>query len=262
MNNMGGGNMRRPLIAGNWKMNTTVAEAVSLASAIAGGLEAGCAADVVLCPPFISLYSVSEAIKGTQLKLGAQNMYFKDSGAFTGEVSPPMLKGCCQYVILGHSERRQIFGETDRLVNEKVKAALAAGIIPIFCVGETLEENEAGKTAEILRRQVSEGLGGVARGKEVVIAYEPIWAIGTGRAAVGSQAGQTIATIREVAATVLGWEAAGAARILYGGSVTAANIAEFVSQPDIDGALVGGASLKAGEFTGMVKKAATIKALP
>ena len=254
--------MRRPLIAGNWKMNTTVEEAVSLVSAIVGDLKAGVAVDTVLCPPFISLYRVSEILRGTPVKLGAQNMYFKEKGAFTGEISPLMLKSMCQYVILGHSERRQHFGETDQLVNEKVKAALAAGIIPILCVGETLEENEAGKTREILTRQVSEGLKGITAGVEVVIAYEPIWAIGTGRAAGGAQAGLTIELIRGVAAGVLGQEAAGATRILYGGSVTAANIAEFVSEPQIDGALVGGASLKADDFTGIVKQTASLKAMP
>jgi triosephosphate isomerase len=243
-------------------MNTTVEEAVMLAKAIVGGLQAGYAVDTVICPPFVSLYSVSEIVRGTALKLGAQNMYFKVSGAFTGEVSPLMLKLMCPYVILGHSERRQIFGETDQLVNEKVRAALATGIIPIFCVGETLEENNAGKTGEILTRQVSEGLKGVPSGKEVVIAYEPIWAIGTGRAAGGTQAGQTIGLIRAVAAGVLGQEAAGATRILYGGSVTAANIAEFISESQIDGALVGGASLKSGEFTEIVKQTASIKAIP
>jgi triosephosphate isomerase len=254
--------MRRPLIAGNWKMNTTVGEAVSLATAIVGELKTGVAADVVVCPPFISLHSVSEIVGGTAVKLGAQNMYFKEKGAFTGEISALMLKSMCQYVILGHSERRQIFGETDRMVNEKVRAALAASIIPIFCVGETLEENEAGKTGEILTRQVREGLKDLPAGKEVVIAYEPIWAIGTGRAAAGVQAGLTVELIRGVAADMLGKEAAAATRILYGGSVTAANIAEFVSEPQVDGALVGGASLKAGDFTGMVKQTASIKAVP
>jgi triosephosphate isomerase len=254
--------MRRPLIAGNWKMNTTVDEAVSLVSAIIDSLKAEGAVDTVLCPPFISLYRISEIVRGTPVRLGAQNMYFKGKGAFTGEISPLMLKSMCQYVILGHSERRQIFGETDQLVNEKVKAALAAGIIPIFCVGETLEENEAGKTREILTRQVSEGLKGIPAGAEVVIAYEPIWAIGTGRAADGAQAGLTDELIRGVAADMLGKEAAVATRILYGGSVTAANIAEFVSEPQVDGALVGGASLKAGDFAGMVKQTASIKAVP
>ncbi len=254
--------MRKPLIAGNWKMNTTVEEAASLAAAIVGELKEEAAVDVVLCPPFISLYRVSEIVKGTPFKLGAQNMYFKEKGAFTGEVSPLMLKPMCQYVILGHSERRQIFCETDGMVNEKVKAALAAGIIPIFCVGETLEENDAGKTGGVLTRQVSEGLKGVSPGEKVVIAYEPIWAIGTGRAAAGSQAGETIGLIRNVAARVLGQQAAEATRILYGGSVTAANIAEFIGESQIDGALVGGASLKAGDFAGIVKQTKSIKASP
>jgi len=243
-------------------MNTTVEEAESLAIAIVGELMAEIEVDVVLCPPFISLCRVSEVIGGTAVRLGAQNMYSREKGAFTGEISSLMLKTMCQYVILGHSERRQIFGETDRIVNEKVKAALSAGIIPIFCVGETLEENEAGKTVEILTRQVSEGLKGIPRGKEVVIAYEPIWAIGTGRAAAGSQAGLTIEIIRAAAAGVLGQTEAEAIRILYGGSVTTANIAEFVSEPQIDGALVGGASLKAGDFTGIVKQTASLKAKP
>jgi len=254
--------MRRPLIAGNWKMNTTVGEAVSLAEAIVSELKAEAAVDVVLCPPFISLYSVGEVIRGSSVKLGAQNMYFKEKGAFTGEISPLMLKTLCRYVILGHSERRQIFGETDRMVNEKVKAALAAGIIPIFCVGETLEENEAGRTGEILTRQVSEGLKDVPAEKGIVIAYEPIWAIGTGRAAVGDQAGKTIGLIRDVAAGVMGQMAAEATRILYGGSVTADNIAEFVRESQIDGALVGGASLKAGDFASIVKQTASLKAMP
>jgi len=254
--------MRRPLIAGNWKMNTTVGEAVSLAEAIVSELKAEAAVDIVLCPPFISLYSVGEVIRGSSVKLGAQNMYFKEKGAFTGEISPLMLKTLCRYVILGHSERRQIFGETDQVVNEKVKAALNAGIIPIFCVGETLEENEAGETGEVLKRQVSEGLKDMLSGKEVVIAYEPIWAIGTGRAAGGVQAGQTIGLIREVAAGVLGQEAAAATRILYGGSVTEANIVEFVVENQIDGALVGGASLKAADFSGIARQTASIKAKP
>jgi len=253
--------MRKPLIAGNWKMNTTVDEAASLAAAIAGELKSGTGVDVVLCPPFISLCRVGEQIAGTAIKLGAQNMYSREKGAFTGEISPLMLKPMCRYVILGHSERRQIFGETDRMVNEKVKAAVTAGIIPIFCVGETLEENEAGRTGEILTRQVSEGLKGMPEGKEVVIAYEPIWAIGTGRAAVGASAGQTIGLIRAAAAGVIG-KASETTRILYGGSVTATNIAEFVSEKQIDGALVGGASLKAGDFASIVKQTAALKALP
>ncbi len=254
--------MRRPFIAGNWKMNTTVEEAVSLVSAMASDLRSETAVDIVLCPPFVSLYKIREMIAGTSIGLGAQNMYFKDKGAFTGEVSPLMLKALCRYVILGHSERRQIFGETDALVNEKVKAALSAGLTPIFCIGETLEENDAAKTGEVLTRQVREGLKGIPAGIEVVIAYEPIWAIGTGRAAAGPQADKTIGLIRTEVAAVLGADAAESTRILYGGSVTAANITEFIGQPQIDGALVGGASLKAAEFSSIVKQAGAIKASP
>jgi len=254
--------MRRPFIAGNWKMNTTVDEAAALVSSMIGDLSNETAVDVVLCPPFISLYKIGEMIAGTSVGLGAQNMYFKEKGAFTGEISPLMLRPLCRYVILGHSERRQIFGETDSQVNQKVKAALAAGLTPIFCIGETLEENDAGKTGEVLTRQVREGLKDIPAGVEVVVAYEPIWAIGTGRAAAGGQAGKTIGLIRSEVAGVLGKEKAEAMRILYGGSVTAANIAEFISEPQIDGALVGGASLKAADFTGIVKQAASIKAAP
>jgi len=253
--------MRKPLIAGNWKMNTTVEEAASLATAVIGDLTSEVAVDVVLCPPFISLYRVGEVISGSSVKLGAQNMYFREKGAFTGEISPLMLKAICQYVILGHSERRQIFGETDGLVNEKVKAALAAGIVPIFCIGETLEENEAGKTGEVLMRQVREGLKDVVPDKEVVIAYEPIWAIGSGRAAAGAQAGLIIQNIREAVAGVQGKAVAEQMRILYGGSVNADNIAEFVSEPQIDGALLGGASLKAGDFTSIVRQTASLKTM-
>ena len=254
--------MRRPLIAGNWKMNTTVDEAAALVSSMIGDLKNEAAVDIVLCPPFVSLYKIREMIAGTSVGLGAQNMYFRENGAYTGEVSPLMLRALCQYVILGHSERRRIFGETDGLVNEKVKAALAAGLTPIFCIGETLEENDAGKTGEVITRQVKVGLKDIPAGKEIVIAYEPIWAIGTGRAAAGAQAEKTIGLIRAETASVLGSKAAESTRILYGGSVTAANIAEFISRKDIDGALVGGASLKAADFTGIVKQAASIKAVP
>jgi triosephosphate isomerase len=243
-------------------MNTTVEEAVSLVAAMTGGLKSEIAVDIVLCPPFVSLHKISEMIMGTNIGLGAQNMYFRDKGAFTGEVSPLMLKALCHYVILGHSERRQIFGESDTMVNEKVKSALAVGLVPIFCIGETLEENEAGKTGEVITRQVRAGLKGISPANEIVIAYEPIWAIGTGRAAAGPQADRTIGLIRMETSAVLGKEKAESTRILYGGSVTAANIAEFIGQPQIDGALVGGASLKAAEFTSIVKQADAIKAAP
>ncbi|MGD0355792.1 MAG: triose-phosphate isomerase [Dehalococcoidia bacterium] len=251
--------MRRPLIAGNWKMNTTVGEAATLVKDMLSALSAVNGIDRILCPPFISLQRVSDIVKGSSVEVGAQNMYFKDKGAFTGEISPLMLKELCKYVILGHSERRQFFGETDETVNAKLKAALAAGLLPIFCIGESLEENEAGRTKDILARQVTRGLKEIAANKDLVIAYEPVWAIGTGKAATGDQAGQTIAFIRNTLASVWNNETAQSVRILYGGSVTSANIAEFISEPHIDGALVGGASLKAADFIEIVRQTAAIK---
>ena len=251
--------MRRPFIAGNWKMNTTVSEAMALIKDMKDTLNAISSVDRVLCPPFVSLSAAAEVVKGTSIEIGAQNMYFKEKGAFTGEISPLMLKGLCKYVILGHSERRQIFLESDATVNEKVRSALSAGLLPILCMGETLEENEAGRTNSILARQVKEGLKNVAANKDVVIAYEPIWAIGTGRAATGPQAASTVGFIRETVADIWGKEAAESVRVLYGGSVTGANIAEFIKEQQIDGALVGGASLKSQEFIDIVKQSAVIK---
>ena len=252
--------MRKPLIAGNWKMNTDLDGGLALVNAMLADLQKCPAVDSVLCPPFISLKSIADLVAGTTVQVGAQNAHFKESGAYTGEVSPLMLAGLCKYVILGHSERRQYFLETDSVVNAKLKAALATGLLPIFCVGETLEQNEAGKTGEVLSRQVSEGLRDIAAEKTLVIAYEPIWAIGTGRAATGPQAGNTIGLIRSTVAGLWGEQVAGEVRILYGGSVTAANIAEFIREPQIDGALVGGASLKATDFVEIVRQAAKIKA--
>jgi triosephosphate isomerase len=256
---MSKGNMRKPFIAGNWKMNTNMAEGLALAGAMLDGLQKVKNVDIVLCPPFISLQAIRELVGGTSIQLGAQNVYFKESGAYTGEVSPRMLAGLCKWVILGHSERRQYFLETDAVVNAKVKAALAAGLLPIFCIGETLEQNEGGKTSDVLSRQVREGLKDIAVEKSIVIAYEPIWAIGTGKAATGVQAGQIIGMVRNTIAELWGSETAGEVRILYGGSVTAANIAEFISEPQIDGALVGGASLKGPDFVEMVRLTAKIK---
>ncbi|MHB8084521.1 MAG: triose-phosphate isomerase [Dehalococcoidia bacterium] len=251
--------MRRPLIAGNWKMNTTVDEAVILVKAMLPGLNAISTIDRVLCPPFISLQIVSEIVKGSTVTVGAQNMYFEEKGAFTGEISPLMLKGLCKYVVLGHSERRQFFGETDEIVNQKIKAALAKGLLPIFCLGESLGENEEGKTNDVLARQLTRGLKGIAATKDIVVAYEPVWAIGTGRAATGLQAGQTIEFIRNTLALVWNSDTAQSVRILYGGSVTAANIAEFITEPHIDGALVGGASLKATDFVEIAMQTAALK---
>jgi triosephosphate isomerase len=251
--------MRRPLIAGNWKMNTTVDEAAILVKDMLSELNAISNIDRVLCPPFISLQQVSEIIKDTTVAVGAQNMYFKEKGAFTGEISPLMLIGLCKYVILGHSERRQFFDETDDMVNQKIKAALSTGLLPIFCIGESLQENESGKTNDVLARQIKVGLKGVAANKDIVIAYEPVWAIGTGKAATGGQAGRTMEFIRDTLALVWNSDTSQSARILYGGSVTATNIAEFVREPHIDGALVGGASLKSADFIEIVRQTAALK---
>jgi triosephosphate isomerase len=251
--------MRIPIVAGNWKMNTRVAEAAELVAAMRKRLNRIAGVDKVLCPPFVSLTTVKELIKGTSVKLGAQNMYFERTGAFTGEISPVMLDGLCDYVILGHSERRGNFGETDAGVNKKVKAALETKLIPIVCVGETLAQNEAGETIEVITKQVRAAFDGVQDIKGTVIAYEPIWAIGTGRAARGDQANAVAKVIRSNIAQLYGDRAAQGMRIQYGGSVSSSNVAEFIGQPDIDGSLVGGASLKADEFLGIVEKTAEIK---
>ena len=251
--------MRLPIIAGNWKMNTTVEQAVELVQEMKDTLHAIEGVEKVLCPPFISLSAVSGLIAGSSIKLGAQNLYFEEKGAYTGEVSPLMLAGLCQYVIIGHSERRQYFGETDETVNRKVEAALKVGLKPILCVGERLEENETGKTEEVVTRQAKGALVGIDSPRELVIAYEPVWAIGTGKAATGDQANTTIGLIRHVISQLYGEQFAQNLRLQYGGSVTSANIAEFISQPEIDGALVGGASLKATEFLGIVEQTANAK---
>lgn len=239
--------MRTPFVAGNWKMNKTVAEARELVSAMGVGLKAVQGVEKVICPPYISILAVANLLAGTDIGLGAQNMHWEEKGAFTGEVSPAMVKELCGYVILGHSERRQYFGETDQTVNKRVLAAQKHAIIPIVCVGETLEENEAGQTADVVRRQTLAALEGVSAdfAPSLVVAYEPVWAIGTGRASSGENAQQVHGqVIRSVLVELFGQEIAEKIRILYGGSVTGANAAEFFSQPDIDGALVGGASLK------------------
>jgi len=250
--------MRMPLIAGNWKMHTTLSQALDLVRELKPELERISGVEKVLCPPFISLAAVKELLEGSTIGLGAQNMYYEEQGAFTGEVSPLMLKDLCRYVILGHSERRRYFGEDDGLVNRKVKAALRFGLNPIMCVGETLEERDAGRTEEVVVRQVREGLKGVAEPDGLVIAYEPVWAIGTGRAASGEDAAAVIGLIRRLLRELWG-DRAEEVRILYGGSVTGGNIDQFVSYPDIDGALVGGASLKAGEFKAIVERTAALR---
>jgi len=255
--------MRRPIIAGNWKMNKTIAEAVDLVRSIRRGLNDVKAADRVLCPPFTALATVRDLLQATQIGLGAQDMYWQDKGAYTGEISALMLKELCQYVILGHSERRAYFGETDEGVNRKVKAALAHGLTPIVCVGETEAQYDAGKTNEVVGGQVRGCLAGLAAEQVagLVIAYEPVWAIGTGKAATAAGAGAVIGlTIRGTVAEIYGEAAAQAVRIQYGGSVTPDNIAEFMAHPDIDGALVGGASLKP-DFVDLVRNGARAKGL-
>jgi len=242
--------MRTPIIAGNWKMNKTVAEARELVSEMIPFLKDVHGVSTVLCPPATTLLPIAAMLEGTDIGLGAQNMHWEASGAYTGELAPAMVSEFGQYVIIGHSERREYFGETDETVNKKVHAAQANGLIPIVCVGETLEENEAGQTSAIVSRQIKAGLAGV--NADLVIAYEPIWAIGTGRAATAEMANTTIKIIREVLAEIFGNEIAQEIRILYGGSVKGSNAAEYFSQSDIDGALIGGAALKADDFVKIV----------
>lgn len=248
---------RIPIVAGNWKMNTTAIEAVALLEGMLPGLIAVPEVERVLCPPFVSLALMAPRLAGTGIGLGAQTMHWEDAGAFTGEVSPLMLKPLCTHVILGHSERRAYFGETDATVNKRVHAAFRHGLTPIVCVGETLAENERGDTADVVRRQIREGLAGLtaAQAERLVIAYEPVWAIGTGRAATPEGASTVVGVIRSTLGDVFGAGAADAIRIQYGGSVTAANAAAFISLPQIDGALVGGASLKPNEFVQIVAAA-------
>ncbi len=251
--------MRLPMIAGNWKMNTTLSEAQQLVTEMRQGLDEISGVEKVICPPFISLAVVKELIKGSSIKLGAQNLYFEEKGAYTGEISPVMLAGLCEFVIIGHSERRQYFNETGEIVNKKIKAALKAGLKPILCVGEKLEENEAGRTKEVVTGQLRSALSGIGYLSGLIIAYEPIWAIGTGKAATAGQANETIGLIRRNISELYGREASQDLRILYGGSVTADNIAELVRQPEIDGGLVGGASLKAEQFLSIVRQTAEIR---
>lgn len=249
---------RKKIVAGNWKMNKTVEEARSLVFTMSRKLREIQGVEKVLCPPFPALVAVSALLQGTDIGLGAQNMHWEEKGAFTGEVAPNMVAEFCQYVIIGHSERRAYFGETDETVNRKLHAAMSQNLIPIVCVGETLDENESGRTGEVVRRQISQGLAGVdpAKAVDIIVAYEPIWAIGTGRASSGENANSVLAEqIRPVLSDLFGDETAQAIRIQYGGSVTSANADEFFSQPEIDGALVGGASLKTDEFVAIAQAA-------
>ena len=251
--------MRVPLIAGNWKMNTTLNEAITLVNTMRRELDEIGNVDKVLCPPFISLAAIGEILKGSSIKLGAQNLYFEEKGAYTGEISPLMLVDLCKFVIIGHSERRQYFNVTGEIVNKKIVAALKAGLKPILCIGERLEENEAGSTEEIVTGQLKTSLTGINTISGLTIAYEPIWAIGTGKAATGEQANATISLIRRTISKLYNERIAQGLRILYGGSVNADNTTEFIKQTEIDGALVGGASLKADQFISIVRQTSKIK---
>lgn len=245
--------MRKTIIAGNWKMNKTPSQAAELASAIAKIEGAKC--EVVICPPFVDLFFAKKAIEGTNVKLGAQNCHWKESGAFTGEVSADMLvEAGCDYVIIGHSERRQYFGETDETVNLRTKAALEKGLKVIMCVGELKEERESGITKEVIAKQIKLGLAGLTAEEmaDVVIAYEPVWAIGTGLTATNEQAQEVCAFIRSLIQELFGAETAEETTIQYGGSMNAKNCAELLAMPDIDGGLIGGAALKPEDFAVIV----------
>lgn len=250
---------RTPLIAGNWKMNKTSAEALRLVEEMLPGLQTVAGVDKLVCPPATALMPVSALLHNSGVALGAQNLYWEESGAFTGELSPSMVAEFCQYVIIGHSERRALFGESDADVQRKVRAALAAGLRPVLCVGETLQENEAGQAAEVLSRQLRAALDGSSLNSAaaLVVAYEPVWAIGTGKAATPEQTNTLLRNVvRPTLAGLYGDALAQGLRVLYGGSVNASNAAGFFAMPEIDGALVGGASLKAEEFVGITQAAA------
>ncbi|MEA4971014.1 MAG: triose-phosphate isomerase [Candidatus Pelethousia sp.] len=246
--------MRKPIIAGHWKMNMTPTEAKALVNELIP-LVKDAACEVVVCPPYVDLALAAELTKGTNIRVGAQNIHWAEKGAFTGEISAAMLKEAgVQYVIIGHSERRQYFGETDETVNSRAKAALAAGIIPIICVGESLAQREAGETDALVSGQVRAGLAGITaeQAAGLVIAYEPIWAIGTGKTATDEQANETIGVIRKTLAGMYGQAVAEQVRIQYGGSMNPKNVKGLMAQSEIDGGLIGGASLKAGDFAAVV----------
>ena len=249
---------RTPFVAGNWKMNKTTAEARDLVSKMLTPLREISNVEKVLCPPYTSIPAVSSLLEGSGIGLGAQNLHWEEKGAFTGEVAPNMVKEFCGYVIIGHSERRTYFGETDETVNRRLRAALKVDLIPIVCVGETLNQYESGQTAEVVQHQIRYGFAGVdsAYVSRIVVAYEPVWAIGTGKASSGENANSVHGkVIRPTLSELFGARNGESMRILYGGSVTAANASEFFSQSDIDGALVGGASLKPDEFVAITKAA-------
>ncbi len=254
--------MRTLFLAGNWKMNTNSTTSVNLAAGLVRELASIQNVRIAVCPPFVYLQAVAAALSASQIELGAQDVYFEGNGAFTGEISCEMLKDCgCTYVIIGHSERRHILGETDRLINLKIKAAIHAGLKPIFCVGELLEERDNGKTFDVVEQQIRKGLEGLSAEqiKAVTIAYEPVWAIGTGRNATPQQAQEVHERIRWQLGEMYGRGLAEKMTIQYGGSAKPANTAELLAQPDVDGLLVGGASLKVEDFAAMVKTAAALK---
>lgn len=247
--------MRRPLMAGNWKMHKTIAEAVAMVKELKGKIADVKDVDVLICPTFTALSSLSNEAKGSNIKIGAQNLFWEPKGAFTGEIAANMIVDSgCSYVIIGHSERRQYFGETDETVNKRTKAALNAGLIPIVCVGETLNERETNITFKVIEKQVRDGIKSLTseEASKIVIAYEPVWAIGTGKTASPEQAQEVHEFIRKVYSEMYGSIAEGT-RILYGGSVKPDNVAELMKKEDIDGGLVGGASLEASSFEKLVK---------
>ena len=252
-------NGRTPFIAGNWKMYTNAEECVALCRAVRERVDSLGGVETAVCPPYPFLRDAKAALDGSSVRLGAQNVHWEEQGAYTGEVSPLMLRGLVDCVIIGHSERRQYFCETDETVKRRLNAALGHGLTPIVCVGETLEEREGGRTEDVLARQTRVALEGSPWTGACVIAYEPVWAIGTGLAATGAQANETVGFIRGLVSELFGTETAHATRIQYGGSVRPENIAEFLSQPEIDGALVGGASLDADAFAAIVRAAANAK---
>ena len=254
--------LRQPLIAGNWKMNKTVSQAQAFVNHLREAVAGVNNVEIVVCPPFTALFSASQALKGSNIFLGAQNMYYYEKGAFTGEISPIMLQEAgCRYVILGHSERRACFGEEDTLINLKVKAALRTGLTPIICIGEQLAEREAGKTKEVIQKQLVGSLAGLEPElySKVVIAYEPVWAIGSGQNATAFEAQEVSNFTRKLLANNAGPNRAEKIRLLYGGSVKPDNMAGFINQPDIDGALVGGASLEVADFSLIIKAAQEVE---
>jgi triosephosphate isomerase len=250
---------RKKIIAGNWKMNVKPSETAALVKGVAEATKDFAGVDIVCCPPAIDIPAAVAAAAGTQVEVGAENCHWEEKGAFTGEISTGMLLDAgAKYVIIGHSERRQYFGETDETVNKRARAAIAAGLTAIVCVGETLEEREAGKLNEVIERQMNVGLKDVTAAdcEKLVIAYEPVWAIGTGKTATPDQAQEVHALIRETLAKLVGAETAEAVRIQYGGSMKASNAAELLAKKDIDGGLIGGAALKAEDFAGIIAAAA------